>query len=177
MTETAEDLRYPIGQFDKETIGDAATRAQHLEVLRLFPENLSAAVHGLTDPQLDTPYREDGWTVRQLVHHVADSHMNAYVRFKLALTEDWPTIKTYEEAEWARLADSLLDIPVSLDLLTNIHTRWLAFLDALTEEDFARGYVHPAMGRQSLQEVVARYSWHSRHHLAHITNLRTRMGW
>jgi len=171
-----QDLRYPIGDFDKAT-ADSALRPNHLEVIRQLPKNLVAAVHGFADAQLDTPYRGGGWTVRQLVHHVADSHANAYVRVKLALTEDWPTIKPYEEAEWAKLADSQLPIPVSLDLLTALHIRLSALLDSLPDEAFERGYTHPALGRQTLEQVVAMYAWHSRHHTAHITSLRTRMGW
>jgi uncharacterized damage-inducible protein DinB len=172
-----ETLRFPVGRFHAPADGGIAERAEHIETLRLLPEQLKAAVAALDDAQLDTPYREGGWTVRQVVHHVADSHANAYVRIKLALTEDWPTIKPYEEAAWAELADSRLPVGGSLDMVTALHARWIALLEALTEADFERGYVHPAMGRQNLGEVVALYSWHSRHHTAHITALRDRMGW
>jgi uncharacterized damage-inducible protein DinB len=175
------DLRYPIGDFVPPASNIAAARTANIEVLRLLPERVKAAVEGLTDSQLDTPYREGGWTVRQLVHHIADSHANAYVRFKLALTEDWPTIKPYEEALWAKLADSSLPIDVSLSLLTVLHYRLVTVLRSMTDEDFERGYVHPARkqngGRQPLWEVLAMYDWHSRHHTAHIANLRSRMGW
>jgi uncharacterized damage-inducible protein DinB len=170
-------LKYPIGQFAAPAENGVAERAAHLDVLRLLPGHLKAAVAGLDDSQLDTPYREGGWTVRQLVHHVADSHANAYIRFKLALTEDWPTIKPYEEAEWAKLADSKLPIDVSLNLLTAIHERWLVVLESMREAEFERGYVHPVSGRQQLGVVLANYSWHSRHHTAHVTSLRSRMGW
>ena len=173
------DLRYPIGHFTRPASSMAGIRAAHIQTLRLLPERLKEAVSGLGDQQLDTPYREGGWTVRQAVHHVADSHANAYIRFKLALTEDWPTIKPYDEAAWAELADTrLLPIQISLDLLTALHTRWVSLLEAMGDEDFHRGYVHPeAGGRQNLAQVLALYDWHSRHHTAHITNLRQRMGW
>ncbi len=143
-----------------------------------LPSALREAVAGLDDPQLDTPYREGGWTVRQLVHHVADSHINAYVRMRLALTEDWPTIKPYEEAEWAKLEDArTLPVEVSLALLESLHRRWVVLLGSLSEADWERGYVHPESGREKLDAVAAIYSWHSRHHVAHVTGLRKRMGW
>jgi hypothetical protein len=135
-------------------------------------------VSGLSDSQLDTPYREGGWTVRQVVHHVPDSHANSYVRFKLALTEHWPTIKPYDEAAWANLADSrLLPVDVSLSLITALHYRWVSLLESMSEEDCQKGYLHPEQGRQNLAQVLALYDWHSRHHTAHITNLRQRQGW
>ena len=175
------DLRYPIGDFRSPANSDAGMRKAHIQVLRLLPERLKAAVVGLADSQLDTPYREGGWTVRQTVHHVADSHMNAYIRFKLTLTKDWPTIKPYEEALWAELADSRLPVEPSLDLLTALHLRWVTLIAAMTDEDFQKGYIHPASkkngGRQPLWEVLALYAWHSQHHTAHIVNLRNRMGW
>jgi len=152
-------------------------RSAHIATLRLLPERLRAAVAGLNDAQLDTPYREGGWTVRQVVHHVADSHANGYTRFKLALTEDWPTIKPYDQAAWAELADSKLPIDVSLALVTALHTRWVALLESLTGEDFQKGYMHPEDGRVNLAKGLAIYEWHSRHHTAHITSLRTRQGW
>ena len=170
-------LKYPIGQFTAPAENGVAERAAHLDVLRLLPEHLKAAVSGLDESQLDTPYREGGWTVRQLVHHVADSHANAYIRFKLALTEDWPAIKPYEEAEWAKLADSKLPIEVSLTMLALLHERWTVILESMGDEEFVRGYVHPELGRQQLGVVLAMYSWHSRHHTAHVTSLRSRMGW
>jgi uncharacterized damage-inducible protein DinB len=173
-----DDLRYPIGRFSPLADTMPGVRAAHIQTLRLLPERLRAAVSGLSDSQIDTPYREGGWTLRQLVHHVADSHANAYIRFKLALTEDWPTIKPYDEAAWAKLADShKLPVDVSLSLITALHTRWVAMLESLSDEDFQKGYVHPEMGRQNLASVLALYDWHSRHHTAHITNLRTRQGW
>jgi hypothetical protein len=176
MTEL-EDLRYPIGRFTPSASSDPAARAEHISTLRLLPSTLQAAVNGLTHLQLDTPYREGGWTVRQLVHHIADSHANAYCRTKLALTEDWPTIKPYDEAAWARLADSRLPIDGSLAMIAAMHERWVALLESLSETDFDRGYVHPENGRQNLATVLAIYAWHSRHHTAHISNLRARKNW
>jgi hypothetical protein len=172
-----EDLRYPIGRFTPALPSEPAMRGEQISVLRLLPGSLQAAVSGLSHTQLDTPYREGGWTVRQLVHHIADSHANAYVRTKLALTEDWPTIKTYDEAAWARLPDSKLPIDGSIAMISALHERWVALLESLSEADFHRGYNHPELGRQELSSVLALYSWHSRHHTAHITNLRKRMCW
>jgi hypothetical protein len=173
-----EELRYPIGRFKCPAESTPELRAEQLETLRALPGKLRAGVEGLDDAQLDTPYREDGWTVRQLVHHFADSHANSYVRFRLALTEDWPTIKPYNEAAWAELADSRrLPIACSLSFVEGMHTRWVTLIETLSEEDFAHGYHHPEMGRQDLGAVLALYDWHSRHHLAHITGLRARMGW
>lgn len=144
----------------------------------MLPERLKAAVSGLSDAQLDTPYREGGWTVRQVVHHLADSHANSVIRFKLALTEDWPTIKPYDEAAWAKLPDSKsLPIESSMTFIEGMHERWVALLEAMTEADFERGFVHPEHGRQSLATALAIYAWHSRHHVAHITGLRARNGW
>jgi hypothetical protein len=172
-----DNLRYPIGRFIPATRDVPSQRATQIQTLRLLPERLRAAVAGLSDAQLDTPYREGGWTVRQVVHHLADSHANGYVRFKLALTEDWPTIKPYDQAAWAGLADSKLPIGVSLALAEALHTRWVALLESLVDADFSRGYVHPDDGRVNLRTALAIYEWHSRHHTAHITSLRTRMGW
>jgi uncharacterized damage-inducible protein DinB len=143
----------------------------------MLPERLREAVSGLNDRQIDTPYREGGWTVRQVVHHVADSHANCYIRFKLALTEDWPTIKPYDQAAWARLADSRLPIDGSLVFLESLHARWVPLVESLTDADFERGYNHPENGRQTLATVLALYGWHSLHHTAHITGLRARQGW
>ncbi|MGB8259978.1 MAG: bacillithiol transferase BstA [Terracidiphilus sp.] len=172
-----DDLRYPIGRFSPLASAMAGVRAANIQTLRLLPERLRAAVAGLSEAQLDTPYRDQGWTVRQVVHHVADSHINAYVRTRLALTEDWPTIKPYDEAAWANLADCRMPVDVSLALIEALHARWTALLEALTEEEFQRGYNHPERGRQTLAQMLAMYDWHSRHHTAHITALRARMGW
>jgi hypothetical protein len=176
--ETLESLRFPVGKFTRPASSMAGIRAAHIHTLKLLPERMKQAVAGLDDHQLDTPYRNGGWTVRQVVHHVADSHANSYVRIKLALTEDWPTIKPYDEAAWADLADARwLPVSISLDLITALHARWVSLLESLSDEDFHRGYVHPEGGRQSLAHVLALYDWHSRHHTAHITGLRQRMGW
>lgn len=172
-----EELRYPIGRFIPPSSSEPAIRAGHISILRLLPANLSAAVSGLSHDQLDTPYREGGWTVRQLVHHIADSHANAYVRTKLALTEDWPTIKPYNEAAWARLVDSQLPIDGSLAMVAALQERWVVLFESLGDADFERGYNHPENGRQNLATVVALYAWHSRHHTAHITSLRSRKNW
>jgi len=172
-----DDLRYPVGRFAPPASSMPGVRAVHIQTLRLLPERLRAAVKDLGDFQLDTSYREGGWTVRQVVHHVADSHANSYMRFKLALTEDWPTIKPYDEVAWANLVDSRLPVEVSLDLIEALHRRWVALLESLFDEDFQRGYVHPEMGHQNLARVLALYDWHSGHHTAHITGLRARRGW
>jgi uncharacterized damage-inducible protein DinB len=172
-----DELRYPIGHFTAPASYTAEVRAENIETLRLLPQRLRAAVAGLDAAQLDTPYREGGWTVRQVVHHVADSHANSYIRFKLALTEDWPTIKPYDEAAFAQLADAKLPIEGSLALIEALHGRWVALLETLTEDDFQRGFTHPKMGSQSLANALAIYAWHSHHHTAHITTLRTRQGW
>ena len=170
-------LQYPVGRFVPPGSITAEDRITHIQTLRLLPERLLEAVSGLTDAQLDTPYRPDGWTVRQVVHHVADSHANSYVRFKLALTEEWPTIKPYDEAAWAKLSDSGLPVEVSLTWIEALHERWVVLLESMSEEGFQRGIVHPEMGRQKLETTLALYDWHSRHHTAHITGLRGRMGW
>ena len=173
-----DDLRFPIGRFSPPATSLSEMRVAHLETLRMLPERLRAAVGGLSDPQLDTPYRPEGWTLRQVVHHVADSHANCYIRFKLALTEDWPTIKPYDEVAWANLSDSRrLPVEVSLAMLEALHGRWVGLLEAMSEEDFHKGYVHPEQGRQNLAKALALYDWHSRHHTSHITSLRARQGW
>ncbi len=174
---TEADPRYPIGKFKAPKANTPEVRAAHIETLRQLPERLRAAVVGLSDTQLDTPYRDEGWTVRQVVHHVADSHANSYVRFKLALTENWPTIKPYDEAAWARLPDSSQAIEASLILIAGLHERLVALLESMSEDDFRRGFNHPERGRMTLAENLALYEWHSRHHTAHITNLRSRLGW
>jgi hypothetical protein len=177
MTEQT-DLRYPIGHFTPPAASLPGIRAAFIETLRQLPANLRAATAGLSDAQLDTPYREGGWTVRQVIHHIADSHANAYIRVKLALTEDWPTVKPYNEAAWAELADSRkLPIDVSMAIIAGMHARWVVLLESLSEQDFHKGYNHPEYGKQSLSTVLAMYAWHARHHTAHITGLRARQGW
>jgi hypothetical protein len=173
------DLRYPIGKFTfPEQVTDAECR-QWIDEIAAAPAALRSAVAGLSPEQLDTPYRPGGWTVRQLVHHVPDSHMNAYTRFKLALTEDEPTIKPYEEARWAELPDvRTVPVSVSLTLLEMLHERWLGVLRALTPDARRRGFRHPEHGRVlTLEQALALYAWHGRHHVAHITALRERSGW
>lgn len=171
------DPRYPIGKF-RRAEANLTDHAAAIATLADLPEKLRAAVEGLSAEQLDTPYREGGWTVRQLVHHVADSHMNATIRVRLALTEEWPTIKPYDETLWAQLSDArTAPIEPSLDLVTGLHGRWALLLRSLSEEEWQRGYTHPENGRQTLAEATALYAWHSRHHVAHITELRKRRGW
>lgn len=177
MQDTMEALKYPIGRFNWDAPMTAQTRAAAIAAIAAFPAQLRAAVSGLTGGQLATPYRPDGWTVAQVVHHVADSHMNGFTRIKLGLTEDNPTIKPYNEAEFARLADVNLPPEVSLQLLDALHARWSALLAAMTESDFQRPIVHPENGRASLDRFVHQYGWHSRHHLGHVTGLRQRQGW
>jgi DinB superfamily len=175
----SEDLRYPIGPFtlpDRVTDGE---RAGMLEQVAEAPRLMRAAVAGLGERQLDTPYRPGGWTVRQVVHHVPDSHMGAYTRFKLALTETVPVIKPYEEARWAELADTPgTPVETSLRLLELLHERWLVLLRTLGPGEWGRGYFHPERGRVlRLDQTLALYAWHGRHHAAHVTGLRRREGW
>ncbi len=176
---TVEQLRFPIGRFDTGAAPlDTAARARAITVVAETPVRMRAAVAGLSPEQLNTPYREGGWRVRDVVHHVSDSHMNAFVRFKLALTEDNPAIKTYREAEWARLADAG-DTPIetSLDLLEALHARFDALLRSMGDVEFARTMHHPEWGDVDLDFMLRLYEWHGRHHPAHITGLRGRMGW
>jgi len=169
-----DEFRYPIGRFDPAS---PATRKEQIDAIRLLPERLRAAVDGLDDAQLDTPYREGGWTVRQLVHHVGDSHANAYIRFKLALTEQDPAITAYDEAAWARLEDSRLPVEVSLAFTAAVHARLVSLLESMSDADFDKTFRHPDRGQITLKGNLALYSWHSKHHTAHITRLRERMGW
>ncbi|MEO7971321.1 MAG: YfiT family bacillithiol transferase [bacterium] len=173
-----DDLRFPVGAFCFSGTQSNEERAALIDQIADTPASLRAAVHGLTGEQLDTPYRPGGWTVRQVVHHVPESHMHSYIRFKLAITEDEPAIKPYFEDRWAQLQDALAaPIEPSLDLLEALHDRWVWFLRSLKEEDFDRTFQHPEQGVVSLKKNVALYAWHGRHHVAHITALRERMGW
>ncbi|MGD1098503.1 MAG: YfiT family bacillithiol transferase [Bryobacteraceae bacterium] len=174
-----ETLRYPIGKFSfPKSSSTSQERRPWIDDIGAAPAKMSAAVAGLTAEQLDTPYRPEGWTVRRLVHHVPDSHLNAYTRFKLALTEDEPTIKPYDEAAWAQLADTATTpVEVSLAMLQALHQRWVCLLESLSDQQFARQYRHPAIGIMRLDHTLAMYAWHSRHHVAHITALRERMAW
>jgi uncharacterized damage-inducible protein DinB len=172
------DPRYPIGPFVTPAALSAAERAAAIEQIDWAPAALRRAVQGLGADQLDTPYRDGGWTVRQVVHHVPDSHMNAYVRFKLGLTEDRPTIKPYDQARWVATAEvAAVPVDVSLSLLTALHARWVALLRVMSASDFARVILHPEMGTLTLDQVLALYAWHGRHHTAHITALRERNRW
>jgi uncharacterized damage-inducible protein DinB len=173
------DLRYPVGPFLLEGEITPARREEWIGEVADAPARLREAVRGLSDVQFDTPYRDGGWTVRQVVHHVPDSHLNAYVRFKLALTEDNPTIRPYEEGRWAELPDTAgTQIGVSLMLLEALHRRWVVLLRAMKDADWARTYFHPEHQKSfALDGILAMYAWHGRHHVAHITALRTRLGW
>lgn len=173
----SEDLRYPIGDFDSNVEINSETRKNFIRTIEDLPEKIRTSVDKLSDDQLDTPYRPEGWTVRQLVHHIADSHLNAYCRFKLALTEEFPTIRPYYEDRWAILADSKLPIEDSLKIIEGVHTRWAAILSSMTDEDFQRKLNHPESGEWSLEKFLALYNWHSKHHAAHITSLCERKGW
>jgi len=176
--EATMDLRYPVGQFSFSGNLSPEERAILIDEISATPEKMRAAVSGLSAEQLDTPYRPGGWTVRQVVHHVPESHLNSYIRFKLAITEDQPTIKPYFEDRWAQLPDAIVSpIEPSLDLLEALHQRWVWFLRSLKDEDFDRTFQHPEQGLVSLNKNVALYAWHGRHHVAHITTLREREGW
>ena len=177
-TNTIESLKYPIGRYQAPATIDEAQRKEWMKQISLLPSELSAAVSGLNDEQLDTPYREGGWTVRQVVHHVADSHMNSYIRFRWAMTEDKPVIKAYEEGLWAELPDArTLPVGVSLELLDGMHRRWTALLESMSEGDYARCLIHPASGEHTLGKMLGLYAWHGQHHTAHVLRLRERMGW
>ena len=172
------DLAYPIGKFVWSGPASAEDRAHLVAEIAAAPAALRGAVAGLSDAQLETAYRPGGWTVRQVAHHVPDSHLNAYVRFKLAVTEDTPTIKPYDEKAWAELPDvRSVPIQTSLDLLARLHERWVALLSALSESDWRRTFRHPELGVVPLEKNLALYAWHGRHHVAHVTSLRERMGW
>ena len=172
------DLSYPIGRFVKPASVTVDERRGLIAEIAAAPEHFRQASEGLDDAQLDTPYRPGGWTVRQVIHHVPDSHMNSYCRFRLALTEDDPVIKAYEEAKWAELPDARTGpITPSLQLLESLHARWVALLSSLSEVQWARTFRHPELGSMRLDTNLALYAWHSRHHAAHIRNLRQRMGW
>ena len=172
------DLRYPIGTFSFQGPLSSQERQKLIDQIATTPENMRDAVSGLDDAQLDTPYRPEGWTVRQVVHHVPESHLTSYIRFKLALTEDEPTIKPYFEDRWAQLDDARqAPISLSLDLLDAVHGRWVWFLRSLKQDDFQRTFRHPEIGIVSLDKNVALYAWHGPHHVAQITSLRERMGW
>jgi len=172
------DPRYPIGKYEMPAGITPAMRVEAIRETAVAPEMIREAVKGLNDAQLETPYRDGGWTVRQVVHHVADSHMNAYVRWRLALTETEPTIKPYEESAWARLEDAAqAPVEVSLRLLEPLHERWVKLLHSVKEHEFARTFRHPDRGVRTLDWMLFLYAWHGKHHTAHITELRKQKGW
>ena len=172
------NLQYPIGKFQPaEKVSDQDRRA-FIQQIEDAPASLWSAVTGLSEQQLDTAYREGGWTVRQVVHHLADSHMNAFIRFKLAMTEDQPTVKTYQQERWAELSDAkTAPVVVSLNLFDSVHKRFVALLRSMSAADFSRTMNHPEQGIVTLNRYLSLYAWHGRHHVAHITALRDRMGW
>jgi uncharacterized damage-inducible protein DinB len=173
-----EDIRYPLGTFALDKEPTASKRAAWISDIADMPAHLKRAVCGLSQAQLDTPYRDGGWTPRQIVHHLADSHMNSFTRFKLALTEPTPQIKPFDQDAWAKLPDVLhADISSSLALVTGLHERLVILLNSLTEKDFAITFLHPENGLMTLDRTLQTYAWHSRHHVAQITALRDRMGW
>jgi len=172
------DIRYPVGEFRFPESVSAEELTRYIDQIAEAPIHLRTAIAGLTDAQIDTPYRPGGWTVRQLAHHVPDSHINSYVRFRLALTEDEPVIKPYEEKRWAELPDARTEpVEVSLALLDKLHARWVPLLRSLSATDWKRSFRHPELGLVSLENNAALYAWHGRHHVAHVTELRKRMGW
>jgi len=178
MTHTP-DLRYPVGAFEMPATVTPEMRGRAIEEIAALPSRLRAAVAGLSDRQLDVPYRPGGWTLRQVVHHLADSHMNAFMRMKVAQTEDAPTITPYDEKAWAMLPDMRLPIAVSLGILDGLHARWVVLLRALNPGDYARTFQHPEYpdAPRTLEWLLQQYAWHSRHHVGHITSLRQREGW
>ena len=172
-----QNLSFPIGEFERVAEVSGELKKRWLDDIRHLPRNLRAAVKNLDDARLDTAYRPGGWSVRQVVHHVADSHLNSYVRYKLALTEDAPTIRPYFEDRWAKLADSELPVEISLDLIENLHARWVCLLENLSDEQWRRKLLHPDSGEWTLAQMLGLYAWHGKHHTAHINDLRRREDW
>lgn len=173
----SEDLRFPVGKFEKIEVTEEL-REQYIKTIEELPNKLTNAVEDLSEDQLETPYRPEGWTIKQVVHHIADSHSNSMIRFKLALTEDVPPIKPYMEDKWAELADSKhAPIQLSLDLIKGLHSRWALVLKSMSAADFDRKLFHPEHGEVNLNYMLSLYDWHCRHHLAHITKLRERNNW
>jgi hypothetical protein len=171
------NLQYPVGSRPQNRDYSSQERTSFIQTIQDAPTNLSQAVKDLTQLQLNTPYREGGWSVRQVVHHISDSHINGFVRMKMALTEDTPLVATYAQNEWATLADSTIEIDVSVTLITVLHARWTFLMRSMLERDWKRGFMHPQAGVITLEQALAIYEWHSRHHVAHITELKKRMGW
>ena len=174
-----DNLKYPIGKFQKPETLTKEILDHFINDIESFPERLKTEVEHLSDEQLDTPYRPEGWTIRQVVNHCADSHMNSLTRFKLALTEENPTIKPYYEERWAELADSKnMPIASALKMLEGLHERWIVLLRSLTEKELNRKFIHPEHGKEfRLDENIGVYAWHCNHHLAHITTLKKNKGW
>lgn len=175
--DAAEEVRFPIGDFSIDPDVTPAKRRRWLQQMAEAPTRLAAAVSGLDDERLDSPYREGGWTPRQVVHHLTDAHINGYVRFKLAVTEDRPPIKTYEEDLWAETADARAPVEISLRLLAALHERWMILLESLSEPQFGCAFSHPQRGLMTIDKAIQLYAWHGLHHTAHITSLRARRGW
>jgi len=171
------ELQYPIGDFVMPEELTAEDRLRDIDRVNVAPDNLRTAVAGLNEDQIDTPYRSGGWTIRQVVHHLPDSHVDSYMRLKLALTEDAPLIRTFEEAQWAELPDSKSPIDLSLNLLESLHRRWVYLWNALDEHQWSRELEHPESGAMRVDQLLSLYAWHSDHHIAHITTLRKREGW
>jgi DinB superfamily len=177
MSLSGLDPRYPVGKFVKPEILTPDERMGATATLAELPEQLRNAVDGLDFAQLSTPYRDGGWTLRQVVHHIADSHMNAFVRIRLALTEDWPTITPYDQAAWATLHDVSAPVEWSLELVESLHARWVMLLQSLDDQQWQRGFHHPERGPVTVELAALEYAWHSRHHVAHITHLRAKEDW
>jgi uncharacterized damage-inducible protein DinB len=173
----SEDLSYPIGKYEKDTKITAEQRKQFISAIAELPNALRKSVENLSEEQLDTPYRPGGWTVRQVVHHVGDSHLNSLIRFKLALTENNPTIRPYAEDLWAETAEYRMPIDVSLNLIESLHERWTKLLESFSDEDFSKTLTHPDSGIWTLEDFLGMYAWHSKHHTAHINNLKKRNNW
>ncbi|WP_174887672.1 YfiT family bacillithiol transferase [Cohnella herbarum] len=174
-----QDLRYPIGQFEHEDEITPQRRQEWITEISSLPTKLASALEGLGKDQLNTPYRPDGWTIRQVAHHIADSHLNSFTRFKLALTEEQPTIRPYYEDRWALLDDTTkAPVELSTTLIAALHERWVMLLRSMSEQDYARTFYHPGSKLTiRLDYALGSYAWHGRHHVAHITSLRKRMGW
>lgn len=171
------DLRYPIGKFQYNEEEVINSRDKFINEIATLAEKLTAVLNNLTEEQLNTPYREGGWTIKQVVHHLADSHMNSFIRFKLALTENNPVIKPYDENLWAELSDSKIPINLSLDLINSLHQRWVILLNSMTATDYQKNLTHPEIGQLDLNKCLALYAWHGNHHTAHIAFLKERNGW
>jgi uncharacterized damage-inducible protein DinB len=177
--EELQKLKYPIGKFQRPTEFPDSFLKECIKEIEIFPARIKSAVANLSDAQLDTPYRPDGWTIRQVVHHCADSHSNAFIRFKLALTEETPTVKPYFEARWAEMPDTkIAEINSSLKIIDGLHSRWTILLKSLSKKDFEKTFFHPEQKREvRLNETLAMYAWHGRHHVGHITSVIDWMNW